>query len=670
LADVELSGRLRGDSDLRFVNLSDNERAKYSLSSGDLLIFRVNGSRAITGQMATYDGPPDYAYCDHFIRARLAPGFTPSFVSAQFKQGPPRQAVEEGMVTTAGQNTVSQGTMGDVVVRCAPEREQRRIVAKLDELGARSRRAKESMDAVPALIDKLRQSILAAAFRGDLTADWRAKNPDVEPADKLLARIRAERRARWEAAELAKLTAKGKPPADDGWRKKYKEPEPLEPTDLPDIPKSWCWTSVDESFFEAKIGLVRSTAEQGSTGVPYIRMQHFNERGQWQLEDVTRVTVTDGELTEYALREGDILFNTRNSAELVGKVALWPAEPTPHVYNNNLMRLRAAGSLPAWMAWQMVAPGFRRRIARFVSATTSVAAIYGRDFFRQGLCVPPIAEQKAIIERLHREFSTIAVIAQHACDSTRALDLLEQSVLSRAFAGELVAQDPNDEPAPVLLDRIRNARGDASTLRRPRRAPLYDETTEPATIEPRAVAPLISAPLLEPDGLGTRTFAALWLHGPLDKDVAVRRLADHLRDAGLVTFQRLRADGPLYTQLADAIDAAVKAGHLDRPKRGQVRACKPDATAYTADDWRYALLAVLSPSPTDRDDAIRAAAEWARDNCGLEFTRLRADGHIVTGLRSALNSAIRAKLITRIDATRIARAPDSPADRQTTLFES
>jgi hypothetical protein len=113
----------------------------------------------------------------------------------------------------------------------------------------------------------------------------------------------------------------------------------------------------------------------------------------------------------------------------------------------------------------------------------------------------------------------------------------------------------------------------------------------------------------------------------------------------------------------------VKAGHLDRPKRGQVRACKPDATAYTADDWRHALLAVLGPSPTDRDDAIRAAAEWARDNCGLEFTRLRTDGHIVTGLRSALNSAIRAKLITRVDATRIARAPGSPTDRQTTLFD-
>ncbi len=96
----------------------------------------------------------------------------------------------------------------------------------------------------------------------------------------------------------------------------------------------------------------------------------------------------------------------------------------------------------------------------------------------------------------------------------------------------------------------------------------------------------------------------------------------------------------------------MKSGQLDRPKRGQVRACKADPTAYTADDWRHALLAVLSPSPTDRDDAIRAAAEWARDNCGLEFTRLRADGHIVTGLRSALNSAIRAKLITRIDAPR------------------
>ena len=92
---------------------------------------------------------------------------------------------------------------------------------------------------MPPLLEKLRQSILAAAFRGDLTKDWRAKHPDVEPASKLLERIRVERRKKWEEAELAKMKAKGKAPRDDRWKGKYKEPEAVDATGLPGLPEGW-----------------------------------------------------------------------------------------------------------------------------------------------------------------------------------------------------------------------------------------------------------------------------------------------------------------------------------------------------------------------------------------------------------------------------------------------
>ena len=151
--------------------------------------------------------------------------------------------------------------------------------------------------------------------------------------------------------------------------------------------------------------------------------------------------------------------------------------------------------------------------------------------------------------------------------------------------------------------------------------------------------------------------AALWTLGPLDKDEAVRR-GGRLPSPGgpRSKFERLRQDGPLFAQVLEAIESAVKAGRLDRPKRGQVRACKGDAAIYTADDWRQALVVSLGTEPTDREEAIRAAAEWARDNLGLEFSRLRGDGRIVEGLRSAINSAIRRGEVIRHDATHISRA--------------
>ncbi len=97
---------------------------------------------------------------------------------------------------------------------------------------------------MPPLLEKLRQSILAAAFRGDLTKDWRAKHKDVEPASKLLERIRVERRKKWEEAELAKMKAKGKAPKGDEWKAKYKEPEPVDATGLPELPEGWCWATL------------------------------------------------------------------------------------------------------------------------------------------------------------------------------------------------------------------------------------------------------------------------------------------------------------------------------------------------------------------------------------------------------------------------------------------
>ncbi len=120
----------------------------------------------------------------------------------------------------------------------APQNEQRRIVAKLERLGSRSTKARAHLGRVPQLLEKLKRSILAAAFRGDLTADWRAAHPDVEPASKLLERIRAERRRRWEDG----LKAKGKDPK----KATYEEPAAVDASELPELPPTWCWITLGE----------------------------------------------------------------------------------------------------------------------------------------------------------------------------------------------------------------------------------------------------------------------------------------------------------------------------------------------------------------------------------------------------------------------------------------
>ena len=134
--------------------------------------------------------------------------------------------------------SINQQQIASMPIPLPPLNEQRRIVSTIEQLTARSHKARAALEDVPKLIAQFRQSVLAAAFRGDLTADWREKNPDIEPASELLERIKIDRRKRWEEAELEKMKAKGKEPNDDKWKEKYQEPDLPITSSLPEIPNS------------------------------------------------------------------------------------------------------------------------------------------------------------------------------------------------------------------------------------------------------------------------------------------------------------------------------------------------------------------------------------------------------------------------------------------------
>ncbi len=322
-----------------------------------------------------------------------------------------------------------------------PLAEQRRIVVKVEELTARSRTVRAALAEVPTLLEQFRQSVLASAFRGDLTADWREKHPATEPASVLLARIRDERRKQWEAKHP---------------KKSYVEPVPVDDTDLPELPAGWEYARADEVVATGTVityGIVLP-GDQVEGGVPYVRGQDI-EDGCILVEQLAR---TSPEIAarhdRSSLLKGDVLLCIIRHL----KVAIVPAGMDGANLTQGTVRLRPSEAiLGPYLAGYLAGPtaqGWMKE--RYFGM--AMPRINVEDARAIPVPVAPLEEQREIIRQIEvsglRHQAVVAAVNQ-ALDEMNNLD---QSILAKAFRGELVPQAPADEPASVLLERIRRER--------------------------------------------------------------------------------------------------------------------------------------------------------------------------------------------------------------------
>jgi type I restriction enzyme, S subunit len=336
-----------------------------------------------------------------------------------------------------------------------PLNEQKRIVAKIEELRERSQKARSALSAIPELCDKFRQSVLAAAFRGDLTADWREQNPDVEPASILLERIRYDRRNYWEEDELIKMQLKGKFPKDKKWKLKYREPIEPNSSDLPELPKGWSWATWDQISNWVTYGFTRPMPHMNE-GIPIVTAKHVLSR-RIETNDTHKTTIEAfNELSEKDRpKPGDILITKDGT---LGRAAV--------VTHENQFCINQSVAV----IWLRSCPINRHYLLAVIESPLSQKPILEKargnaiqhlsitDFAKMVLPIPPIQEQEIIVEQLNVAFSAIEKVQAVAKQNLMENDQLDRSILAKAFRGELVEQDPNDEPAAVLLDRIRAER--------------------------------------------------------------------------------------------------------------------------------------------------------------------------------------------------------------------
>ena len=172
------------ESDPREIRLTAKELAQYALQQGDLVCIRVNGSKALVGRVIQFRANRVWAYCDHFIRFRPNQALIDHrYLAHYFNSQTVRRHIELNMVSSAGQNTVSQGTMLDIPVPCPGLETQREIVAELEKQFSRLDEAVANLQRVKANLKRYKASVLKAAVEGRLVEtedDWtRAKLGDI-----------------------------------------------------------------------------------------------------------------------------------------------------------------------------------------------------------------------------------------------------------------------------------------------------------------------------------------------------------------------------------------------------------------------------------------------------------------------------------------------------------
>jgi type I restriction enzyme S subunit len=442
--------------DLKYLTLSKEEIQEYGLAQGDLLVNRVN-SRELVGKACVIpEGLGSLVFESKNIRLRIDASVADSRFLNYRLLCAGRAYFNGNAQQTVGMASVNQEQLGNLPVPLPPLHEQRRIATVIDELFSDLDAGVTALERARANLKRYRAAVLKAAVEGRLTEQWRAAHPATEPAPQLLARILAERRRKWEANQLAKYAAAGRTPPKD-WRAKYVEPTPPETNGLPELPRAWCWGTVEQVSEFARYGS-GAKASSEAQGVPVLRMGNIHN-GSLDLTDLKYLPADHDEFPDLLLREGDLLFNRTNSAELVGKSAVYLGVPSTCSYASYLIGVRCLRGCDSRFLCCFLNSAYGRRwVGSVVSQQVGQANVNGTKLQALTFPIPPEDEQAQIVADLEERLSDIdAAEAQIETNLQRAARL-RQSILKRAFEGKLVPQDPTDEPARVLLERIEQQR--------------------------------------------------------------------------------------------------------------------------------------------------------------------------------------------------------------------
>ncbi len=319
---------------------------------------------------------------------------------------------------------VNKGKFQRAPIPIAPPEQQKSIVAEIEKQFSRLDEAVANLKRVKANLKRYKAAVLKAAVEGKLTEEWRKQNPDVEPAEKLLERILAERREKWQG------------------RGKYKEPAAPDTTDLPELPEGWGWSNF-EQLSEAIPNSLKAGPFGSALKKSFYVPEGYKVYGQ---EQVIREDPYYGDyfideeryesLKSCAIKPGDMLISLVGT---IGRVLILPEDSEPGIINPRLVKISLNTDIvePLYIKIFLQSP--------FVKYLFALASHGGTmDILNLGILkgipvpIPPLLEQKAILN----EFASFSSVEERLEDTVGAnqarSNRLRQSILKKAFSGQLL----------------------------------------------------------------------------------------------------------------------------------------------------------------------------------------------------------------------------------------
>lgn len=425
-------------NDIYFVPREYVKRDDQFIQVGDILMSMAN-SYELVGKVALVRQMSHPATFGAFLAAiRPLKYIQGQYLFHLIRTDRVQSDLRKGSSQTVNIANISIKALSEIEIPLAPFNEQKRVADKLDTLLVRVDACREHLGRVPILLKRFRQMVLNAAMSGKLTKDWREKNPQIAKGKLIADKLRLAH-----TAAGGHKAGNAAPPTED-----------VHDLNIKMFPRGWELLQLKEVVEPTRpitYGILKPGPDL-KMGVLYVRVADF-PNDQLNLEAIRRTSpAIDKEFSRSRLKEGDILLSIRGT---VGRLIVIP----PELEGANITQDSARLSIQShanrdYVLWFLRSEIAQKRMKR-AEKGVAVRGINIGDVRALQIAIPSIEEQHEIVRRVELLFAYADRLGTRYRAARGHVEHLMPALLAKAFRGELVPQDPNDEPASVLLERIR-----------------------------------------------------------------------------------------------------------------------------------------------------------------------------------------------------------------------